>query len=306
MSKNKVERSIYYYDMQCYVHNEEGKVKRCDNTNSIIEELFKDVFEEQNNNDSDIMIDTTDGNKLFIIIDSYEEKIIKFRLVLCRKDALPFLEKDGKLESLSEYIDDDQSIAEITHCIYFRKCGIFGVEYNFSGARASSIAAYITEKCETIIYTRCQPKLNLEAYKKINKNRDFTLFDLSIKNNSSLYNKLLKDKSVFLACNDELDDVGTFEIVLKKRRTKRNGFKGFNLPFDVEQIEKMLKENIEDIKTLKVSQDSFNEAIDLLSDKFVQHTTVVRTEKRTIDAEQMYKKINSFFITNVAQYCNDN
>lgn len=65
----------------------------------------------------------------------------------------------------------------------------------------------------------------------------------------------------------------------------------------------MLENYREDLVKFKVSQDSITDSIDLLSDKFVNKVTLVRTAERTIDSTDMYSKIQSYFDGSVAQYC---
>lgn len=52
-----------------------------------------------------------------------------------------------------------------------------------------------------------------------------------------------------------------------------------------------------------MSQGSFCESVDLLSDKFVGKTALIKTEDRTIDSVQMYMAIDNHFYLNVEPYC---
>ena len=96
----------------------------------------------------------------FIIVEDETTDIIKLKIVLCRENALPFVENDGKLENLETYIDTDKNIAEVTHCIFFKKYGIMGAEYNFSGARVTSIPEYISKRTDGNTHTQCHLKIN--------------------------------------------------------------------------------------------------------------------------------------------------
>lgn len=118
-----VQRSLYYYDL--YALNKNDKTGKYKKSCSVINNFLTDLKEKQDkaSDYSDFLKPARNSDSFFVIIDSVENTYIKFRIVLCRNDALPFIEKGGKLESLGDYIDSDQSIAEITHCVYFLNMG---------------------------------------------------------------------------------------------------------------------------------------------------------------------------------------
>lgn len=303
MSKSTVERSIYYYDF--YTRNKIGNTDKYDYSAILIKNFLIDLQQKQAGSDSyeQFLKPTRNGNNMFVIVDDIEKTLIKFRIVLCRDDALPFIEKNGNLETLGSYIDSDQSIAEITHCIYFCDYGILGAEYNASGARATAIVEYLQrfELTEGII--TCRHKLNFDAYAKLIDDEEFTLFDFSVKSNSDAYNDMLAKKSIFSSIQKTVPDADAFEVVLKKRKTKKNKFSGFVLPFTKNETKELLEKYREDIIKFNVSQGSIADKIDLLSDKFVNKVTLVRTAERTIDSNDMYSRINNYFNGSVVQYC---
>lgn len=303
MNTSTVKRSLYYYDL--YALYEDEKTNSYKSSYKIIKDFFIELeIEQHTENDFSKFIKTTrNGDSFFVIVDKVDKAYTEFRIVLCRNDALPFIEKNGKLESLGDYIDANQSIAEITHCVYFFEYGIMGAEYNFSGSRPTAIADYLYQ-CETSahIFT-CRPKLNFDAYSKLIENEEYSLFDFAVKSDSDAYNKMLANKSIFKAIRSEIPDTDVIEIVLRKRKTKKNKFSGFLPPLTMDETKELIKNYRDDIKRFNVSQTAFSNSIDLLSDKFVHKATFIRTLERTINSDDMYREIRKFFNSTVVQYC---
>ena len=71
----------------------------------------------------------------------------------------------------------------------------------------------------------------------------------------------------------------------------------------MEETKELLSNYREDITRFNVSQNAISDKIDLLSDKFVNKVTLVRTTARTIDSDEMFKEIRKFFDSSVVQYC---
>ena len=156
-----------------YHRDSKGNLQHSNKVDSIIKNVFSEIKKMQLDNDNDIMIEVKSGNKLFMIIDNDSENRIDFRIVLSRRDIIPFVEKNGKLESLTNYIGKNQNIAEITHGVYFKGYGVFGIEYNFNGARSSAIPQYFMEQSSVIEYMQLSNILNMDAYLKLNTKKDF-------------------------------------------------------------------------------------------------------------------------------------
>lgn len=93
MSKSTVERSIYYYDF--YTRNKIGNTDKYDYSAILIKNFLIDLQQKQAGSDSyeQFLKPTRNGNNMFVIVDDIEKTLIKFRIVLCRDDALPFIEK---------------------------------------------------------------------------------------------------------------------------------------------------------------------------------------------------------------------
>ena len=303
MDSEQIKRNIYYYDWYTHTNDSELGLKK-DRSSKRIVHFLDDIMRKQVETKSytDSFVTTSKGTE-FIIVDSKEEKQIKFRLMLCRKNALPYLEKNGQLEGLGSYIAPDQNIAEATHCVFFPEYGILGAEFNNNGARATSVAEYMVKKTDTDSMPRCQVKLNYDTYSKLVEGETFTLFDFSVDTNSDAYANVLANKSIFSAIQATVPESDTMEVVLKRRKTKRNNNEGFDLPLAFSEIKELVTNYRESVKKLKVSQNSIAHPIDLLADKFVGKTEIAKTENRMIDSNDMYEFIIDYFNNNVAEYC---
>lgn len=301
-----VNRNLYYYDLEAFCYEgSTNTVLKAENSHELINDFFKDLFERQAIGEKfdNFIIKTENDDHLFIIIDKVETEYIEYRIVLSRVDALPFIEENGNLESLGEYIDDGQNIAEITHCVLFTKYGVIGGEFNFAGARPSAISDYIVKLNHEILLVTCRAKLNLDVYSKLIKGEEYSLFDFSVKSNSNAYTKMLSNKSIFSVIREEVPESDTIEVILKKRKTKKNHNKGFICPLNDDEIYDLLVNHKEDISKFLVSQGTYKDRIDLLSDKLVNKITLVKTNNRTIDSKDVYREIIKFFDSTVVKYC---
>ena len=304
MNPNQIRRSIYYYEWFTHSRDEETKDLLIDKTSDKITYFLTTLYNKQSseNNYLDYIVQTQHGEE-FLIIDSLKKNKICFRIVLCRETALPYVEKNGSLEELGNVISEEQNIAEVTHCVFFPEYGILGAEYNFNGARATTVSNYMKKKMKSDPMPNCRVKLNYDIYSKLIRDETFTLFDFSVRTNSEAYSKVLSNIGVFKTLHTSLPDSDTIEVVLKRRKTKKNHKTGFSLPISFDEIKELLTNYHEDIKKFNVSQGTRDESIDLLSDKFVGKVLLTKTNNRTIDSKEMYDAIEEYFICNVKSYC---
>lgn len=63
----------------------------------------------------------------------------------------------------------------------------------------------------------------------------------------------------------------------------------------IEELGKFVEQNREDINSFQISQGTYKDAIDLLSDKLVSKKDFILTENKTIDSDEMYASINNYF-----------
>lgn len=303
--KGKVTRSFYYYDLRLMKYGKEGKLTRFSGEEDVyykafehIKKLQKDVGEGKRK-PKEIEMSVDSGDKIYIIVDKVKRGFpIEFRLVLCRVDALPFVESEGLLKFLTEYLPKDFSLAEITHCVIFPKHNIMGAEYNFSGARATAIKSYLPTKYPEVEYVYCANRLDDKVLDKLRANEKFSLFSLSVRNGSGAMTELMNKHSIFLLPLANIAEVDTVEVILKRRKTRNKS--GFDCPIPIEQLDRFIKEHREDIKSFKVSQHSIqNDMVDLLHDKLVKISSITKTVNKTIDSKEAYREIKTFFDTTV-------
>lgn len=256
-----------------------------------------------------IEVETENGDKLYVIVDGiyddheneYKHGEIDFRIVLCRNDALPYVESEGVLKFLSDYLPHDFSLAEITHCIIFIDKGVMGAEFNYAGARPSSIAEYLMAISKNIDYAKCIGLINNYAFEKVKSGKEYSYFELSVKNTPHMRKELLKQQGVFSALIHQVVDVDEYAILLKRRITKKK--KGFNAPMTTEEMKKFIMEYRDNIGKFKISQGAYKDAIDLLNDKLVCTSELtVKTENKMIDSGEAYREIQSFYYSDVKTY----
>lgn len=302
--KSTVVRSFFYYDISL-LKNDRGNPVKISNQEKIFYNIFKDIENIQKRintgiaKSDEIEVNIDNGDKIYILVDNCTvNQPIEFRLILCRADALPLVESKGILKFLSDYLPKNFTLAEITHCVIFPEYGIMGAEYNFSGARATAIKAYLPKISSAIDYVYCANKLDDKALGKLKKNEKLSLFELSIKNGSEAMKKLMNEKSIFTLPFAQINDVDTYEITLKRKKTKMH--QGFESPIPFNEIDSFIQEYREDIKSFKISQGSVQkDKIDLLSDKLVKKCEMARTENKTIVSEDAYNIIKNFYDSTV-------
>lgn len=301
----KIPRNFYYYDVGLLEYGENGNMHKVSDSTKMYYEAFKYIanirkqIEKGGENSEELEVSVEGGDKVYIIVDKVEENCpIEFRLVLCRSDALPYVESNGLLDFLTKYLPKNFTLAEITHCVIFPQYNIMGAEFNFSGARATSIKSYLPRVYNKIEYVYCANRLNNNVLKRLRKGEGFSLFQLSIRNDSEAMRNLMESKSIFSLPFCNIPEVETYEIVLKKRKGKKSA--GFESPISIEDMGKFIENYRDDIKSFKVSQGSMhNDAVDLLHDKLVKTSTVSKTVNRTIDSKEAYHEIKTFFDTTV-------
>ena len=302
MQRDSIQRSLYYYELFSFTQGSDGL--KIDKSSKAIICFFHKLYENQEIVETykDFVVHMQQGEE-FIIVEDETEDIVKLKIVLCRENALPFVENNGKLENLETYIDSDKNIAEVTHCIFFKKYGILGAEYNFSGARVTSIPEYISKRTDGNMYTQCHPKVNYDTYRKLIEGESFSLFDFAVKTNSEAYTCMLSQKSIFRVLQATVPESDTIEIVIRKRKTKKNKQSGFDSPFTFDELKDLIGIYRDDIVRFNVSQGRMSDSTNLLSDKFVGKVYVAKTKDRVIDSEGIYLEIVNFFNTEVAPYC---
>lgn len=304
-AKGTVDRNFYYYNISAYKFDEsDKKVKEIKTIRRFLLSSFRH-FEKMQNDErikADLIVKTENGDNFFIIVDEItKNEAVKFRMVLCRQDALPYVEKNGALEFLTKYLPKNFSLAEITHCIMYTKYAVMGAEYNFSGARPSAIAEYLRKFNDKVHFVSCKPKLDMDSFRKIAPNKEYSLFNLAIRRNSNAFTDILNQSSIFPALNNSVDNFDYVEVIYRRRIGKQK--RGFEPPLTEYEMKQLAMNYRDDLKSFKISQGAFKDKIDLLSDKYVHHAELVKTNNRTIQSSDAYREINAFFNDVVAKDC---
>lgn len=296
--KGKVQRSFYYYDI-FLMKNINNQLTNINNQEETFYEIFQYIQNEQKKDPDKTTVTIDNGDRIYILVDKIiKGNPIEFRLVLCRADALPLVENKGLLNFLADYLPKNFTLAEITHCVIFPQYNIMGAEYNFSGARATAIKLYLTQLYNKIDYVYCANKIDGNVFSKLKKGKTFSLFTLSVKNDSAAMTHLMNDTSLFKLPFANISDVDVFEISLKRRKTKTHD--GFDSPIPIDAMNEFIREYREDIKSFKVSQGSIQkDKVNLLYDKLVKTCEITKTVNKTVDSDEAYKIIEDFFNTTI-------
>ncbi len=308
MAKDSVNRSIYYYDIAAFENRENDKeMTRFEDQKGALIKCFKKIKKLNENLDKEkneekrkeilksLEQNTLNGDKLYVVVDNINEEsgIIRFRIILCRLDALPFIEQTGELKNIVSIIKGDFNIAEVTHCVIFSEYGVMGAEFNYNGARPSAVAYYLPQIDKAIAHLSCTGKFRNDVFEKIVDEGGYSLFELGVKNSPEMRRILRDDMGLHQAFTQDIPDIDTYEIIVKRKITKKK--KGFVLPFSVGVMRNFVNNNRESIEKFKVSQGALKDSIDLLGDKLVCKSDFVLTENRSIDSSSIYGITENYF-----------
>lgn len=64
---------------------------------------------------------------------------------------------------------------------------------------------------------------------------------------------------------------------------------------DMDEIKSLVTQYRDGLGKFYISQGSYKDGVDLLSDKLVTKVDIIRTQRRTIDSKDAYKKIKEFY-----------
>ncbi len=313
--KGKIERSIHYFDIvlqRLGKDKEESFVSYSDQEGKMLvvfkyfQELNRKLKKEKDKQKRLEILEkmeytTEKGDKLYVEVDEINKNDARicFRLVLCRPDAFPYIEKDGQLESIVGLVEGDFNLAEITHCVIFYDTGIMGAEFNFNGARPSAIAAYVGFKCEKVDRFVCTPKLRGDTFKRISDERGYSLFQLKVKNTPDM-KVFLRDKMGFIGSTiNEINELDSYEIILRRRIGKKKH--GFPPIMPKKELEDFIEKNIENIEKFEINQGIYDTPINLLTDKMITRKEFIMTKKKMIDSYSMYESIANFYECSVKE-----
>ncbi len=292
--RETVQRSFFYYDIKPLKKNNDGDLQGVENKEEILYSVYESIDALIANDELDkLTVRLESGDRIYVIPDAVERgEPIKFRIVLVRMNGFPFVEQEGALTSLTDYIKDDFGLAEITHCVIFPDYGILGAEYNNSGARPAAIKEYLPRVSSELDSLYCAPHMNEDVLEKIIDDKEYSLFQLEIRNTTAMKKYIADSQSAFLMPFISIPDVGKYEVVMKRAGKKR----GFKAPMNKEEMRDFITSCGEDITTFKVCQEGWlKDAVDLLGQRVVYKTGVLSTKNKSIDTEAAYKIIIDYF-----------
>lgn len=169
----------------------------------------------------------SNNTDLMLKVDSIDEKReqIEGRLVLCRRDAFPEIEKDGNLSSID--LEDGSGIAEITHFVFFYTKRIIGMEFNFLGSKSKGLGDYLIEKLHPYItFVEMQPVVTKEWCNLLMK-EELPLTMLSIRaTKDALYSleQLHQGMKSAIDAGLSFGDVEDVEIILRRKPHTKKTF----------------------------------------------------------------------------------
>lgn len=244
-----------------------------------------------------------DNTDLMMKVDSIDEKRgqIEGRLVLCRRDAFPEIEKDGNLSNID--LEEGSGIAEITHFVFFYTKKVIGMEFNYHGSKSKGLGDYLMEKLHPYItFFEMEPVITKEWCNLLMKD-ELPLTMLSIRATSdALYSLEQLHKGMKSAIKAGLDfgDVEDVEIVLRRKpRTKKSfGSKIFNWPrfFGCRDAKTKKIPGINSCKVSFKDEDSYR-TVNLIEEQLCVSADVeLETGKsRTINPYSAYRAIEVAF-----------
>lgn len=303
-----VKRNFYFYDLELYIYDFiKNTVAPVADFKKTVTDIFVTIKslkhkDEEPYGPNTLVYKTQNEDVLFVIVDNIAETI-DLRFVVSRKNELPYVEKEGVLEPLVDYLPSIKAgLAEVTHMVIFPEYKIVGSEYNFYGPRPSSITYYIENKVPYIKKVEMDLKVNMDTLKYLRENPELSLFKLSLKPNAKLISELMKGENL-LQATDPSRNFDSIEIVMRRRISKRKP--GFRIPISLDRWLKALTTNErEDIKSFVIKRKYDKDPIDLLSDRLVFTESLIPIENtRTIKKEDAYAIIKKHFYNTVKDYC---
>lgn len=300
-----VERKIYYYDLLVYTKDGNKKLQR--NVGNYLRKILREIYnqnqeimkceepQKQKEKIDKISVKTDNDDILYIIVDEFEEqKPVKVRIVLCRQDAFPFIEKNGQLSNMTSEVSGEFAVAEVTHCVVYPEEFFMGAEYNFNGARPSSIAGYLRIMSKGIIIDmKCEGRLRKDVFNRILDGKGYSLFDISFRNTPEMLVEIRNHMPFIQAFIQNIEEVDSYEIVMRRRLSRKK--KGFDPQLTTKEIEEFVETNREDIRRFRVSQGAYSDSVDLLRDKLVHTQEFVLTKNKVIESTEMYDAIIDFY-----------
>ena len=301
---NTINKKIYFY-----------RVSDGEKTSEQIYYDFLNFKEKAENSTLREMLIEEDYGYLNMSIESFDKKRVHGIIQKIRTKDLPMrvkLSKDKNQLFPDDLIDEDTSLMERTHFVYYFDKRVLVAEYNHFGSRATSLRYILSEHIDDSKLI-IKPILSPEAIVDIVKGSALKKFELAYEAPA----KELVHQYFGTNINEDLDDIFNGDIVYEKNYypASRNSFlagKGSELAKKIVNLATNVTINRTDDKTnpysnirkIKVTsyvkQNSDNEeekyasiSFDLLEEKIVStvSTIYLMDNKKYIDSSDFFKKI---------------
>lgn len=244
-------------------------------------------------------LELTNGDRVSMYLDSNFAGKIEGRIVRCRYSLLPEIEKNGNLTSLE--LDEDASLAEITHFVYYYQQSIMAVEFNFYGPKSSHIGEYFRKKLGDSITMFSLTPIIENAWQELLDNNNYRLtmcHFAGTRSAASVLRKLNENLGVAFEAAATASDAECIEVVLRRRPKSRGSFsvEGFNWSNFFENNFLHREEFIKASVGIKNEDEKLRE-IDLLANKICVRKDIEIADERTrkLVSEEAYKAISSAF-----------
>jgi hypothetical protein len=308
---SKITRRFYYYQFDLDYsdqHNSRVATYEKDQLATVLAEFFKAskslVYDNTLFDKKYMLYEKPDGNFVYTILDSLDETHIKFRILLCRSKLLPYIEQNGVLSPMTNYISAGDKLAEVTHGIFFLKHNALALEYNFAGAKIKDISDYLVNKSsiEKIFDANFYNMVNIDTLKKLKTDKEMSLFAIKIDSNSEAIKELIEEDDAFRALDYMKNEIDSVELVLRRRISKSK--KGFKLDsLTPEFVKRLFLKNKSDFHKFKVKYGYGTEEIDLLSENFMFSEDFIPIgNSKTFESSEAYDAMIQYFIKNVQKY----
>lgn len=248
-------------------------------------------------------LETFGGNLLAILSAQEIAPGIRGTIGTIRRNALPDVERSGRLRALS--LPPNAGLFEATHFVLFLPQRILGMEFNLYGPRTGRLGEYLLTKCNGLVSNvEFVPILRRDVRERLREIGEISEVQIAIHKDGSDVTRQLHDSlpsalnALKRVSGDQ--DFEIIEVALRKKPYSRHGHR---LPFDAQRVLDFLSDSRSRdeltefrIRGRNVRTDSI-ETFDLLEDRMVTEVRVIPSgeRRRSIDSESMFRAIEHAF-----------
>lgn len=315
----KLSRNVYFYEVGLSKYEQESNntYVETNNFSEDMKNLFSGLEEldcDKQNLENSLYEKKASGTYDFVIIDKIDEHYIYGKLINSDDSGLTYFEENGVIKPLSEKLDNNISIAEISHFCINLDTKIMAFEYNAKCSHASSLSNYLYKKWKQLFRISFMNLQNKETLRRFNKIKRIAKFEFKASSKLLELNNISSSNKLFLALNatyglsNNSSEIGQL-ITLKMQNqtlTKKQKKEGKTPYFDAQQ----LKNDISDITNL--TEDTKEFKLDIvglseLNEKIrVNYFKDLITSNISLDSdlssEAFYKKLTECYLKTYQEY----